>query len=47
MEVGEEVVNSLSENASPVDRVDSAESVLIVEFTISEKSFYDILYARA
>lgn len=43
MEVGEEVVDCLSKDAGPVDRVYSAEVMGCVKFIISEEGFYDVL----
>jgi hypothetical protein len=43
VEVREEVVDGLSEDASPVDRVDCSEFVLGVEFLVSEECLDNIL----
>lgn len=43
MEVGEEVVDGLSEDPGPVYAVDGSETVLCVEFAIAEEDFDDVL----
>ena len=43
LEVGGEVVDGLSEDTSPVDRVDSSEVVGRVEFHVVEEEFDDVL----
>lgn len=43
VEVGEEVVDGLGENAGPVYGVDCAEAMFFVEGTVAEEGFYDIL----
>jgi len=43
LEVGREVVDGLSEDTSPVDRVDSSEVVGRVEFHVVEEEFDDVL----
>ena len=44
VEVGEEVVDGLREDARPVDGVDRAEAVGGVEFPVREKGFHDVLW---
>lgn len=43
LEIGGEVVDGLSEDTSPVDRVDSSEVVGRVEFHVVEEEFDDVL----
>ena len=43
LEVCEEIVHSLSQDACPVYRIDSAELVGRVEFAVGEEGFYDAL----
>ena len=43
MEVREEIVHLLGEDARPVDGVDGAEAVFGVEFLVSEEGFDDVL----
>ena len=43
LEVGNEVVHCLGEDASPVDGIDCSEMVFVVECPVSEESFDDIL----
>lgn len=44
MEVGEEVVDGLREDARPVDGVDRAEPVRRVELAVCEERFDDVLF---
>ena len=46
MEVGEEVVDCLGEDAGPVDGVDGAEAVFGVERFVGEERFDDVLEIR-
>ena len=43
MKIGEEVIDSLCQNSGPVDGVDCAEVMLLVERSVGEKSFDDVL----
>ena len=43
VEVGEEIVDRLGEDARPVDRVDRAEVVLFVEGLVREQRLHDVL----
>lgn len=43
MEIGKEVIHGLGKNASPVDGIDGCQMMRSVEFSIGEKSFYDVL----
>ena len=43
LEVGEEVVDRLGEDASPVDRVDCAEMVFLVEGPVREERLHNVL----
>jgi len=43
LEVGGEVVDGLSEDTCPVDRIDSSEVVARVEFHVVEEEFNDVL----
>lgn len=43
MEIRKEVVHSLREDTRPIDRVDGAEAVFLVEFAICEEGFDDVL----
>ena len=43
LEVGEEVVDGLGENARPVDRVDCPEMVFLVEGSIREQRLHNVL----
>ena len=43
MEIGEEVINSLREDAGPIDRIDGAESMCRIEIGIGEERFDDVL----
>lgn len=44
MEIRKEVVHCLGEDSGPVDGVDCSQAVFLVEFSVSEESFYDVLY---
>jgi len=46
VEVGEEIVDRLGEDARPVDRVDRAEVVLFVEGLVREQRLHDVLNAH-
>jgi hypothetical protein len=43
VEVGKEVIDCLSEDASPVNGVNGAEVMFRVKFAISEERFYNVL----
>jgi len=43
LEVGEEIVDGLGENTSPVDGVDCAEMVFVIEGPVGEQSLHDVL----
>lgn len=43
VEVGEEVVHRLREDACPVDGIDGAETVFLVEWAVGEEGFDDVL----
>ena len=43
VEVGEEVVDGLGENACPIDGVDGTEMVFLVEGLVCEQRFHNVL----
>jgi len=43
VKIREEVVDSLCQNSGPVDGVDCAQMMFLVERSVGEKSFYDVL----
>jgi hypothetical protein len=43
VEVGQEVIDCLGEDTCPVDGVDGAEAMFVVEFLVSKESLDDVL----